>query len=494
MRDILAICVFLLATANYGISQTKYKNSMDRQELQRLVNNAFNKLVSSNPNAGEIANYATVDPINASFSLKSTLPVQPGRKKRLKQLSFGQQVVDDPAKISYLSLSLSGNLIDKNYGTLFTNSKINAGVTLNAQYHFWIGTPQFSYWLEDYTVFDMKRSLLRQQYDINMTNIHLSFDANELQKTKRLLELTRASTLSKISKNQGEVAATTQMVDVLGANYRSRPSLIDTLLKLVQDGQALKKSFDATNATLDSLAIVGTRDTDFMELQKNRLRAKYKKDYDGLIAELPLQRLQLTWVSLISGYTRKSYNTYDPTLPFASQFGKGKLNTSNFGVAINHLRTDSLARRTLFLNFTLTRTKDNNLSSLSTTTIEQRKEVINAGGDTIRTITSKVSAYTKPISTYRLWNVSLHGYYMFGKTPSGIHLFPSIDIKDGEKAVTNFTLGYIIPFQNTAKDQPVVNAEIYVRFNDMFNSADDASVFYNRNEIGVSFTFPFKIF
>lgn len=494
MKQLLSLSLFLLSIADCNIAQCQTREAMDRQELRRLTNNAFNNLVSSNPTAGEIANYATVDPINAAFSLKSTIPVFFGRKKRLRNLSFLDQVEDEPARISYLSLSVSGNLIDKNYGSIFTNSSLNAGISINAQYNFRIGTPKFSYWQEDYTVFDLKRTLLRHQYEINITNINTGFDADEKQKTKRLLELTRASTLSKILKNQVEIANTTQQVDALGTNYSSRPGLIDTLQKLVQEGQALKKTFEATNASLDSINVVDNRATDFMVLQVNNLRAKYKKDYEGLISELPLQRLRLTWFSLITSYIRKSYNTYDPALPFASQFGKGKLDAKSFGVAINHLRTDSLARRTLFLNLTITRKKDNNLSLLSTTSIEQKKEVINPGGDTTRTITSKISAYTQPITSYNMWNISLHGYYLFGKKTSGIHLSPSIDIIDGKKAITNFSLGYIIPFKNTVKDQPIVNAELYVRFDDMFNSADNTSVFYDRNEIGVSFTFPFKIF
>lgn len=473
---------------------SKVSKPMERQEFNRLVNDAFNKLVTSNPSSGEIANYASLDPINASFSLKGTLPIQPSHKRKLRQLPFKDQVEKDHGKISYLSLSLSGNLIDNNYGSIFSNSSLNTGISMTAQYHFRIGKPPINFWLEDYTAFDVKRNLLSSQYEANNLAIHKIADPNEVQKTKRLLELARASTLAKIIKNQAEVASTTQLVDALGINYRSRPGLIDTLQKLIQDGQALRKSYDATNATLDSLNFVGNRSTNFLQLQRKKLKAKYKKDYEALWAELPLQRLQLTWVTLIAGYSRKGYNTFNPNLAFTSQFGREKLNAGNGGVSVNHLRTDSLFRRTIFLNLTVTRKRDNNLSSLSTTTVEQRKEITNSGGDTIRTITSKISAYTKPVNTFRLWNVSFHAYYLFGKTPSGVHAFPSVDLVDGEQAVFNCTLGYIIPFQNATKDKPVVNAEIYVRFNDVLNSANEERVFYNRNEIGVSFTFPFKVF
>lgn len=493
MRYIIVafVCLFL---SLFSEAQDKQYESMDRDQLQRLVNSAFNKLVTSNPSAGEIANYATVDPINAKFSLKSTIPIQPGRRKEMKKLSFEEQVEKDPGYISYLSLSLSGALIDKDYGTLFSNSSLNAGVNLSAQYHFRIGKPKFGYFLEDYTTYDVKRKILRKQHDNSITNLHAGFDPVKLQNDKRTLELSRTSTLSKINKNRNEVVVVTQLIDALGNNTRSRPGLLDTLQKLIQEGDALKKSFDTNNAALDSLEIVGNRSTDFLVIRKNKLQEKYKQDFESLASDLPLQQFRLTWISIIAGYTRKSYNTFDPTQNFDAQFGKGKLDAINFGLAVNHLWTDSLARKTFFFNFSIIRKKDNNLASLSTTSVEQRREIRNAGGDTIRTITGKTSAYTEPIREYKLWNLSLHTYYLFGKTPSGVHISPSVDIKDHEKAITNVLIGYIIPFQNTVKDQPVVNAEIYIKFNDLFNGADDASVFYNRNEVGVSFTFPFKIF
>jgi hypothetical protein len=93
-----------------------------------------------------------------------------------------------------------------------------------------------------------------------------------------------------------------------------------------------------------------------------------------------------------------------------------------------------------------------------------------------------------------LWNLSGHIYYLFGKTPSGFHILPSVDFQSDGLTVMNFTAGYIISFKNTAKDQPVINSELYFRFNDITDTGEKGNNFLKRNEIGISFTVPFNIF
>src|SRR5689334_12649859 len=93
----------VLSVAQIG---TLVKDTFETGEFRHLINSAFNKFVSSNPSPGEIANYASLDPANASFVLKGSLPIQPGRKKALRGLSVDQKLENDPARISYLTFSM----------------------------------------------------------------------------------------------------------------------------------------------------------------------------------------------------------------------------------------------------------------------------------------------------------------------------------------------------------------------------------------------------
>ena len=369
--------LLLLVTLSRVSNGQKVEQPVNHDVFNRVLNNAFNKLVSSNPNAGEIANYASIDPINASFTAKGSIPIQPGRKKMLKSktLSFEDKLKYDPAKISYLSFSAGGNLIDKSYGALFSNSSLNAGVTLGAQYNFRVGKAKFSYWLEDYTNFSVKEKILFQKYGANKIALENTLTDKELQRAKRLLELSKVSIITKLQKNGTETALVQKSVDSLGNNINQRPGLVDTLQKLLQDGLVLQKSYDGTQASLDSISAVGIHTSDFLVLQRNKLRDKLKKDYDALVTELPIQKVRLTWFTLIGGYSRKSYNTFDVSLPFPSQFDKGKLNAVNWGAGVNRLLVDSLKKRTLFFNLTIMRSRNNNLALLSTSTIDQTRKI-----------------------------------------------------------------------------------------------------------------------
>lgn len=488
------LLILLLISILDANSQTGISMPLKQEELNRVLNSTFNKLVTSNPNPGEIANYASLDPINASFSVKSTLPVQPGRKRKLKALSFENKLLYAPSRISYLSFSASGNLIDKNYGVLFSNSSLNSGVSLQAQYNFKIKDPHFSFFNDEWNDFAVKRDLLFKTYNNNLVEVQKKMNIVAIQQNRSLLELKQLSNQAKLKKSQVALDLAKKTIDSLGIGIKDRPGLADTLQTLVKDNTAILTDINQTSYTMDSLDLITPAIDGHAGLKIEGLRKKLKSDYDTLASKLQLQRISVTWFTILGGYSRKSYNTFNASLPFSSQIGKGKLDAFNFGIAINHLYQNRIKNRTWFLNASVSRLRNNNLVSLSTSTIDQVNKITNAAGDTVRTITNKHIVYTSPVKTFMLWNLSGHIYYLFGKTPSGFHILPSVDFQSDGLTVMNFTAGYIISFKNTAKDQPVINSELYVRFNDITDTGEKGNNFLKRNEIGISFTVPFNIF
>jgi hypothetical protein len=250
-----------------------------------------------------------------------------------------------------------------------------------------------------------------------------------------------------------------------------------------------------TQQTVDSISrLSSTKIEGQASLMRSALRKKFISDYDTLLSAIPFQKFSTTWYTIVAEYDRKSYNTFDIALPFNTQIKEGnKANAYKFGLAINRLIQNKLNNRSLFLNAGIAWIWKSNLDQLTATSVDQRKQYSNAGGDTARSITTKYSVYTDTITNLGGLNISAHAYYIFGKKPSGLHVFPSIDIQSAHR-IANCTLGYIIAFKNTAKDQSIVNTELYIRFNDIVNDADDKNKFYKRNEIGLSFTLPFNIF
>src|SRR5580658_4489319 len=66
--------------------------ALTQSELNRVINRNFSYLVTSNKNAGDLGTYASLDPVNALFVLKATVPLKSDRasKKEKEKLTYEQ--------------------------------------------------------------------------------------------------------------------------------------------------------------------------------------------------------------------------------------------------------------------------------------------------------------------------------------------------------------------------------------------------------------------
>lgn len=492
-RIVFAFVIVLPLSAS---SQQIQELPLTRGELNGALNSAFNKLVAGNPNPGEISNYASLDPVNASFNIKGTIPV----RAKEKQQGLNQTDVDwvenrDPARISYLSFSVSGALIDKQYGVLFSDNKLNSGISFAAQYNFGMKANHFGFYEAEWQEIAEKRKTLRRKYTNDLAAILDKTNDEAFRRSLYLLNLQQLSTRDKLAKKNLQHQMAQKSIDSLGTAISSRTGLADTLRTMEKEVSDLVMEIRTTQQTIDSISRLSVAEIDGQSsLLRSALLKKYKNDYDTLLSAIPFQRFSTTWYTIVGEYNRKSYNTFDITLPFSSQIKEAnKADAYKLGFAINHLIQNKLTNRSLFLHGGVAWIYKSNLDQLTATSVDQRKQFSNAGGDTARSITTKYSVYTDTVKSSGGLNISLHAYYIFGKKPSGLHIFPSLDIQRAH-AVFNWTFGYIIAFKNTVKDQPIINTELYIRLNDITNDADVESKFYKRNEIGISFTLPFNIF
>ncbi|QEC43287.1 hypothetical protein [Pseudobacter ginsenosidimutans] len=495
MRRLVIIFFAILPLLSYAQEKEKPQElPLTRSELNRALNAVFNKLVAGNPSPGEIANYATLDPVNASFNIKGSFPIRKKEKQGLNQTDVDFVASRGGARISYLSFSVSGALLDKKYGALFSDSKLNAGISVAAQYNFGRKFSSFSYFEAEIEEIAQKRNALRRKYTNDLAAILDKTNYEAFQRKLYLLDLQQLSTRDKLSKKNQQHDLVQKTVDSLGDAISTRTGLADTLRLLEKEVNDLVMEVRTNQQTIDSIArLTPAVISGQAGLRRSDLRKKYMSDYDSVLSGITFQKFSTTWYTIAAEYGRKSYNSYDSTLPFAVQIQEGhKDDAYKTGFAINHLIQNKLRNRTWFFNGGASWIYASNLGRLTATTLEQRKQYTNDGKDTARSISTKYSVYTEPVESFGGLNLSAHGYYIFGKTPSGVHVFPSFDLQKSKK-VFDCTFGYIIAFKNTVKDQPVVNTELYIRFNDIGNDAGKDSKFYNRNEIGLSFTLPFNI-
>ena len=441
-----------------------------------------------------MASYVTLDPINAKFIAKSSIPLR-RVQSRDKSLTREEKLSKDEGGISYLNFSVSGELLDKKYGILFSNTSLNSGVSIAGQYNFRLKKPAFAYDDGKWTKISLERDRMLGKYNAKRDELKKKYSFNNVVRNENITVLRIESENQKLRKSYVKYDIIQKKIDSLGVNNKSAHSYGDTLSKLAKEFLDIEKSIGDLQSSLDSIRSLKKEDLEGqLDVLTNDMFDKLKRDYDTLFTTASLERIKLNWFTILAAYDRLAYNTFDDSLPFDQQLGKSKLNSFNFGFSYNYLLQDKLGKRTFFLNLSLIRKKTNNLSNLTASNVEDRRQYTGTMVGQTRSLGSKVSAYIDPVVSTEATNFSLHGYFLFGKSTTGFHLFPSIDFRDDGVNVSDVTFGYLLSFRNSEKEKTVINSELYFRLNDIFNGQKAEERVLNRNEIGISFSVPFNIF
>jgi hypothetical protein len=221
--------------------------------------------------------------------------------------------------------------------------------------------------------------------------------------------------------------------------------------------------------------------------------AEYTAKTEKLDTIFTLKEVRFNWFTIVASIGKKNYYTFYDSLPFSNQLTKHDLTTWKLGLLWNYFSQNSISNHATYLNIGIARMEDNNTNLLSTKDVNEETAIKNSGGDTVRKISKTYKAYTDNVSDTSQWMVSANFYFLFGKRTSGFHIFPSLYMPDGLTGYFNGGVGYIVSFINNKKDQPVINAEGYIQFNDVFNSLKVSTNFLKRNEIGIRFVFPIAL-
>ena len=90
---------FLLVALSLGwsgkiIAQGDGNLPLSKAETNKVLNSSFSNLVTSNPNPGNLGTYASLDPINALFVLKATVPINLVKTKKPTEDMSVEQVIE----------------------------------------------------------------------------------------------------------------------------------------------------------------------------------------------------------------------------------------------------------------------------------------------------------------------------------------------------------------------------------------------------------------
>lgn len=475
---LLPFCV----TAQPGNSSKDSSIALPKVLWNKTLNRAFLSVLGAKSDNTSLGNYATMDPVAGAFGFKGSVAI--GK--------------DNGARISYLALTINGDLISNSYAALFTDKKLNTNASIQGEWHIRLGQNRFIADGADIGQYVHDMAIQKQKMTNGISkNIESEFES---QQNLQLSGYQKSNITYTLQQERLKQAAIQWKVDSLfsvftTATQQDKSFWTDSLTKISSKIDKLKADSTVIQYRHDSLAIVVSNWTYFSFALDKKVDAEYKSKTTALdtILYTAIKKVRFNWFTVIAGTGRKNYYTFKDYHPFASQIEKLPLTTWKLGVAWNFYDHSRLTNQAFYMNINAIRSEDNNTALLSTQDITQERTIKNSLGDSVRKVAQKYAVYTDSIITLKEWSLSSNFYFLFGKRTSGVHAFSTIHMPDHDKGYFNGGLGYVVSFINNKKDQPVINAEGYIQFNDVFNRLKIPGRFWNRNEIGVRFTLPFSL-
>lgn len=220
---------------------------------------------------------------------------------------------------------------------------------------------------------------------------------------------------------------------------------------------------------------------------------KYRKKTEELISKYKVIGIEMIWFSAFYKVGSNSFKRINSELEFDNQIINEDFVSHGFGSQLSWLKLDSSQSFNSFFwsngfNFSYS----NNFNDLNKQEITEITQLSTTSGE--RAITKKFNAYSGNFLEHNrsLDFYSDFYYFLFHKNQAAIHLNPTYQIIEDIKPRFNFNLGVVFSFKNSKKeDNPtIVNAEVFYNFLDLFKTTETDYKLFERNNIGLRFTFP----
>lgn len=420
---------------NYRLDSTESRLNLAKKTL----NQQFTTLITGQ-SKNSIGNFASFDPTDPTLAFAGSLIGKNG---------------------SVLVIKAKGGVSD-GLISIFRNSKLNTNISLEAQYNFLSLGKRILQTNVDSTD-QYERALEKLEYDYNIKRIAIN--------TSRDLNL---------------------MVD-----KRFKTSkIVDSLALLIpKETDPVKKSFlefdhGKARFLLDSLdnAIHRYDTLDELALLHNRVIPQL----DKLSLQPAVEGFSFGWFSLAYKVSNNSFRLFYPTAAFSGQLADTSFVSHEVRVQYSYYNWVVDRFRTFFVDAGVAFSYSDNFNALKKIELSETTEYGSTPGG--RTQSKKYNAYQ---GKYYRNLVGLSAYadlfYFFPRNnTSAIHISPEWITQRKEKPVGNLNVGFLMAFKNNKTDGPIVNAELYYKFLDVFKTTESEHRLFERNNIGIRFSFPIQ--
>lgn len=471
---------FLYCSTNLVAQSNSETLYLSDQGLNKLVFKKFAALNNGGSTSNSMVSYASLDPLNGKASFNCTAPL-------------GRKAVEQ-ARISLLSLKVSGDLLSDNSIVLFKDAKINTNLGFDGQFH-WspktgVSTRMTNLGSSRVRLNQVKKSIQDQR---KLDSLNWLNDTTHLKKVQAALKDLKIKNQTKIS----DLNKTISTLEGLGKVQYS-----DSIIKCLSKIKELEGALNKIDVQVDSIGYLIQEEISFNgKLLEDRLAEKYQKKLIDAESNPSFTKLSFWWLTLDGGFSRKEYHSFFRDSIFQKQIAKNDFYTYKLGVSFNYFREGTNKRLlspegkpSFYFNIGVMYQKDNNTSLLKTTEISEERVFKNAAGDTTRKITEKYNAYTDSIITDDIVSVNTNFYWTHPSKAVSFHLFPSINSYVGGKTLVSLGVGVLASFKNAKKDQPALNTELYIQILDLFNELDRSSDLWSSSQIGIRFSHSFNFF
>lgn len=415
--------------------------------FRRVLNQQFSNLITGQSNT-KIGNFASLDLTDPSVSFAGNIISKNG---------------------SVFSMKVNGSVSD-GFFSIFNNSKLNTQISLDLQYNFLN--------LNKLVLISNADSV--RQYNDQVAAIKFSFEESfiSIERRRDIAALEK----SKISLNNA-YDSLRNVFDLLNKAPNSKKDMV-TIASLDFLMAKTMHLYDSTEAALNNLVLKST-------LLRN-LKSKTIQKLRGLSFQSAVEGFSFGWFSVGYKVNNNSFKFFDPTLAIGLQVADTSFVSHEFKFQYSHYKFTPVSNQSRFYDLGIDFTYADNFSSL---TKKEISETTNYGlnpGDR-----SSVSKYDVYQGLYKKNQAGLiffadYYYFIFQNNIGAIHINPEWRIANGEKPIGDLYTGFLFSFKDSKTDNAVVNAELYYKFLDIFKTTDTEYKLFERNNIGIRFTFPIK--
>lgn len=413
---------------------------LDSSTFRSVLNQQFTGLVTGQ-SKNSIGNFASLDIKEPS-------------------VSFGASTILKNSSV--LTVSASGGISDGLFA-LFNNSKLNTKVALDVKLNFLNHKGNsITFAHESLQAYQDKLDALMDKYQLDSIAIAFERDRADLNEKVEVLN-------QKLKDLIGLVATEHNLKKADSLHYEIA---------------AMQLRYNSARATLNKLEPKITR------LEK--LNQKLGIDSNNIDPNIKVLGFELGWLSIGYGVQNNSFKLFNASAAYLDQVKKQSFVSHEVSVQYSKYKWATQSNKSFFWLMGAAFMYGDNLSDLNSKEITEVKNYGSNAND--RTSTTKYNVYEgdyeKGIKGIRLYG----DYYkfLFKNNFIALHCLAEAIYKDRISPTYNSGVGILMSFKNSKDETSIVNVELYYKFLDLFKTIYTENNFFDRNEVGLRFSFPIQ--